>query len=113
MLPDRRRQTDGALLIAQDDLANVGQTLLEVGPGARLVDRLAQGLALQGHASPGTAGQVVPPPGTAPHHLAHVLLAHLGQGLDCGHTGVIAAQGQTWDNDNDWSVVTCLSLLTV
>lgn len=37
-VPDGRGETDGPLLVAENDLSNVGKTLLEVRPSALLVD---------------------------------------------------------------------------
>ena len=71
-VPHRSGEADCSLLVAEDDLANVGQTLLVVRTSARLVDRLTEGLALGRDPPAGTAGEMVSPPGTAPHHLAEL-----------------------------------------
>ena len=69
LLLDGGREADGALLVAEDHLADVGEAGLEAGPGAGLVHRLAQRLTWAGHAPPGAAGKVIPPSGPTPQHL--------------------------------------------
>ena len=71
-VPDRSWEADGALLVAEDDLANVGETLLVVRPSALLVDGLTERLALGWDSTAGTAGEVISASSTAPQHLAEL-----------------------------------------
>ena len=98
---DRSGQTDGPLLVAEDDLPDVGETLLVVRPRALLVDRLAERLALGWHPSPGTTGKMVSAPGRAPHHLAELRGAQLGQSLHLADARVIVTEWQTWVGGTD------------
>ena len=95
-VPHRSGEADCALLVAEDDLADVWQALLEVCPRALLVDRLTEGLALGRHPPASTARQVVSPPGTAPHHLAELGGTQHRQRLDPADAHVVVAQSQTW-----------------
>ena len=94
-VPHRSGEADCSLLVAEDDLANVGQTLLVVSPSAGLVDRLTEGLALGRDPPAGTAGEVVPAPGTAPHHLTELRGTQHWQGLHPADTHVVVTQRQT------------------
>ena len=78
LLLDWGREADGALLVAEDHLADVGEAGLEAGPGAGLVHRLAQRLTWAGHAPPGAAGKVIPPSGPAPQHLGQAVIIMTG-----------------------------------
>ena len=96
-VPDRSREADGPLLVAEDDLTNVGETLLVVRPSALLVDGLTEGLALGWDSTAGTAGEVISAPGTAPHHLAELGGAQQRQRLHSADTHVVVTQGQTYN----------------
>ena len=60
-----------------------------------------------------TAGQVVSPSSCAPHHLAELRGAHLGQGLHLAHLGVVVTERQTWRGEMRTELPTVRLRLTV